>query len=171
MIAELPYLPPEAAFAALADTPGLAFLDSAATGDPRSRVSYLCLSPRATLRLEADPYATLRNWMASHEPPPRPEGWPFPFAGGAVGWIGYDLARESAGVPSRFAPMPGLPGGWFGLYTTLLGFDRGAAALLSRPGRGPARHCRQAANHARPAACAAFALGAGDEPRDLPRGP
>ena len=130
MIAELPYLPPEAAFAALADTPCLAFLDSAAAGDPRSRVSYLCLSPGATLRLEADPYATLRNWMASHEPPPRPEGWPFPFAGGAVGWIGYDLARESAGVPSRFAPMPGLPGGWFGLYTTLLGFDPEARRLF-----------------------------------------
>src|SRR5271157_386162 len=122
IVAELPYLPPETAFAAFADTPGIAFLDSAAAGDPRSRVSYLCLFPRATLRLEANPYATLRNWMASHEPPPRPEGWPFPFAGGAVGWIGYDLAREAAGVPSRFAPMPGLPGGWFGLYTTLLGF-------------------------------------------------
>ncbi|HUM08279.1 MAG TPA: anthranilate synthase component I family protein [Acidocella sp.] len=128
--AELPYLPPEAAFAAFADTPGLAFLDSAATGDPRSRVSYLCLSPRATLRLEADPYATLRHWMAAHEAPERPEGWPFPFAGGAVGWIGYDLAREAACVTSRFAPTPGLPGGWFGLYTTLLGFNPEARRLF-----------------------------------------
>lgn len=128
--ADLPYLPPEAALAALAETPGLAFLDSAASGDPRACVSYLCLTPRATLRLGADPYATLRRWMAAYPAPERPEDWPFPFAGGAVGWIGYDLARRAAGVESRFAPLPGLPGGWFGLYTTLLGFDPAARRLI-----------------------------------------
>jgi para-aminobenzoate synthetase component 1 len=46
-----------------------------------------------------------------------------------VGWIGYDAAREAAGTTSRFAPMPGLPGGWFGLYTTLLGFNHAAQRL------------------------------------------
>jgi hypothetical protein len=56
-----PFLPPERALAALASMPGLAFLDSAASADPRSRVSYLCLFPSATLELKADPYATLRR--------------------------------------------------------------------------------------------------------------
>ncbi len=128
--AHLPFISPETALAAFSDTPNLAFLDSAADNDPRARVSYLCLSPHAELRLEADPYAKLRDWMARFDHPPRPANWPFPFAGGAVGWIGYDLARQTAGVPSRFAPMPGLPGGWFGLYTQILGFDLARRELV-----------------------------------------
>ncbi len=119
----LPFVAAETAFAAFAGTPGIAFLDSAATNDPRGRVSYLCLAPMATLQLDEHPFATLRSWLAAYQPPPRPADWPFAFAGGAVGWIGYDLAREAAGVPSRFTLLPGLPRGWFGLYTTILGFD------------------------------------------------
>jgi len=130
IVVRLPYRAPETAFAAFAGMPGLAFLDSAAQGDPRARVSYLCLSPTATLRLDEDPTTTLRAWMAAHPAPPCPQAWPFPFVGGAVGWIGYDPARDAAGVPSRFAAVPGLPGGWFGLYTTLLGFDLVAEQLF-----------------------------------------
>lgn len=125
----LPYSSPETALAAFADLPDLVFLDSAAEGDPRAQTSYLCLSANASLALAAEPYATLRSWMAAHPPPARPANWPFPFAGGAVGWIGYDLARDSAGIKTRFTPTPGLPGGWFGLYTTLLGFDVAAREL------------------------------------------
>jgi hypothetical protein len=66
----LPFLPPERALGALASMPCLAFLDSA---DPRSRVSYLCLFPSATLELKADPYATLRRWMAAYTPSPKPQ--------------------------------------------------------------------------------------------------
>jgi len=66
--------------------------------------------------------------MAAHPAHP-PADWPFPFAGGAVGWIGYDLACKASGMPGRFAAMPELPGGWFGLYTTLLGFDLQAKRL------------------------------------------
>ncbi|WP_298284074.1 anthranilate synthase component I family protein [Acidocella sp.] len=128
--ARLPFVPPEAALAAFAGTPDLAFLDSAARHDPRAQTSYLCLAPRAVLRLETDPYTRLRRWMAGFTPPPRPADWPFAFAGGAVGWIGYDLARRAAGLPSRFAPLPGLPGGWFGLYTQILGFDLARRELV-----------------------------------------
>jgi para-aminobenzoate synthetase component 1 len=125
--AELPWMAPEKAFLRLAG-PGVAFLDSSAAGDPRSAVSYLCLAPVATLTLGNDPYATLRDWMAAHRPA-QTLAWPFPFAGGAVGWIGYDAARAAAGISSRFAPMPGIQGGWFGLYTTLLGFDHATQRL------------------------------------------
>ncbi len=150
IVAQLPYVTPEAALAAFANWPDLAFLDSSAQSDPRSRVSYLCLSPRAILRPSNDPYATLRTWMAAHTVPARPSDWPFPFAGGAVGWIGYDLAREAAGVPSRFAPLSSLPGGWFGLYTTILGFDIEARQLVYL---GPATDLAQIAAqlHAAPA--------------------
>lgn len=133
----LPYVTPENALAAFADLPDISFLDSAATGDPRALVSYLCLFPTSTLKLSTDPYHTLRAWMVAHGPFPRPDDWPFPFAGGAVGWIGYDLAREAAGIPSRFTAMPGLPGGRFGLYNTILGFDLERRELFYL---GPAEH-------------------------------
>lgn len=121
----LPFSPPEDAFAALAGQPHLAFLDSASSHDPRARVSYVGLAPSATLTLtpDIDPYATLRGWIQVAATPSCPADWPFDFAGGAIGWIGYDLARTEAGVGSRFTPMPGLPAGWFGLYDRLLGFD------------------------------------------------
>lgn len=126
IVARLPYHPPETAFAAFADMPDFAFLDSAAQADPRAQVSYLCLSPVATLHLASAPFTTLRDWMSAHTPqtgPAQRADWPFPFKGGAVGWIGYDLALKEASIESRFAPLQGLPGGWFGLYTTILGFD------------------------------------------------
>lgn len=125
--AELDWIAPEEAFLRLAG-PGVAFLDSAALGDPRAGVSYLCLAPEATLALGEAPYDALRGWMAAWRPAELVE-WPFPFKGGAVGWIGYDTARKAAGVDSRFAPLPGMAGGWFGIYTTLLGFDLAARRL------------------------------------------
>lgn len=124
---ELDWIAPEAAFLALG-APGVAFLDSSAAGDARARISYLCLAPAAALALDDAPYTTLRSWMAAHRPAALPD-WPFPFKGGAVGWLGYDAARAATGVASRFAAMPGMPGGWFGLYTTLLGFDLAARRL------------------------------------------
>ena len=128
----LPFMPPDAAFAALADQPHVAFLDSARADDPRAKVSYLGFAPRATLTLRsgADPYAALRDWLAAFPAPPRPADWPFAFAGGAVGWLGYDLTRDAAGVTSRFDPPADLPAGWFGLYESLLGFDLARRALF-----------------------------------------
>jgi para-aminobenzoate synthetase component I len=125
--AELPWLAPEQAYLRLAG-PGTAFLDSSAPSDPRSGVSYLCLAPEATLTPGDAPYAALRDWMAGQRRAPAPD-WPFPFKGGAVGWLGYDCARQAAGVGSRFAPLSGMPAGWFGLYTTLLGFDHATRRL------------------------------------------
>ncbi len=139
MMRELPWRDPGQVFLTLADAPGFAFLDSAANDDPRAKVSYIGLDPVAILRLDPlvdDPYARLGAWLeemrpADHAPP---VSWPFAFAGGAVGWLGYDLGCHAAGVQSRFAPMPGLPGGWFGLYDTLLAFDHGQKRLFALAG-------------------------------------
>ncbi len=138
--ARLPFCPPESAFTNFSDLPNVAFLDSTEGGDSRSKVTYLCLFPIATLQLRANPYATLRSWMMAYVGSVGSSyrsDWPFPFSGGAVGWIGYDLARHAAGVSSRFAPFPGLPGGWFGLYNTILGFDLECRRLVYL---GPEEH-------------------------------
>jgi para-aminobenzoate synthetase component 1 len=128
---ELPWLEPADAFLALAEDPHLAFLDSAATQDKRAEVSYLCPDPVAALRLgmeTPDPFADLQAWIPAGAPRSSPSAgaWPFAFAGGAIGWLGYDLGRAACGLPSRFAPVPGLPGGSFCLYDTVLGFDHRA---------------------------------------------
>jgi para-aminobenzoate synthetase component 1 len=135
---ELPWLEPERVFLAVADDPYTVFLDSAAPGDKRSKISYICLNPFDVLELkpdEDDPFAMVESWLESARPcHQRPAAWPFPFAGGAVGWLGYDAGRAAMGLASRFAPMPGLPGGWFGLYETIIGFDLAAQrAFLLAP--------------------------------------
>ncbi len=130
---ELPWLAPERVFLAMADGPYTAFLDSAAAGDRRSEISYICLNPTDILSLapeQGDPFTTLGRWLEAAKPRPRPAGWPFAFAGGAVGWLGYDLGRAAMGLASRFAPVPGLPGGWFGLYETVIGFDHAARRMF-----------------------------------------
>ena len=124
----IPWIEPPSAFCALANDSHVTFFDSAAPGDVRSIVSYICTAPISCLRLEndaADPFRELARWRAANRAETflPPAEWPFPFAGGAAGWIGYDLGRQAAGVKSRLAPIDDLPGGWFGLYDRVIGFD------------------------------------------------
>jgi len=127
--AELPWTPPDEAFLCLGGA-GTAFLDSAAVGDKRAQISYLCIDPYASLTLGESPYAELRDFLARHRPlQAAASAWPFAFKGGAVGWIGYDAARQAIGVSSQFSAMPGLPGGWFALHNIILGFDHPAQRL------------------------------------------
>ncbi len=135
---EIPWIETSRAFTALANDSQLAFFDSAAPGDVRSAVSYICTAPISGLRLEndaADPFTQLARWRAANRPESwrPPTDWPFAFVGGAAGWIGYDLGRKAAGVQSRLAPIKGLPGGWFGLYDRVIGFDHssGRAWILA----------------------------------------
>lgn len=147
LVTELPWRDPFDSFAALAGDPHLAFLDSAASGDPRAEISYLCPDPLAVLRFDAgtvgDPFAALATWLDRHRAS-RGTGAkpPLPFAGGAIGFLGYDLGVAAAGVPTRHDPIPGLPGGWFGLYDTVLGFEHRTRRLwyiaYDRPGASAA---------------------------------
>lgn len=125
VVREITYRAPEQVFRILADTRHTAWLDSAAAGDPRGRYSYLCIDPFHTLRAgengDGDPFGCLAAQLASWRL--RPGAAPTPFAGGAVGFIGYGLGLRLEGITSRHAAEPGVPAMWFGFYDLLLAFD------------------------------------------------
>lgn len=125
LIRELPWTNPAEMFARLADQPGIAFLDSAAQGDPRSTASYIAVDPAAEVRLATssmdEALATLRRL---HAPAPAPA--PLPFSGGLIGLLSYDLAPSAMRISSRHAADPELPALIVRRYDLVLGFDHQA---------------------------------------------
>ncbi len=138
----------EAAFAAWALDPFVAWLDSGGAGGARARFSYLAVDPfEVTL---ADPFGALDRMMARFAQDRR---WgdrgagdrdagdrgagdrgagPVPFTGGAVGFLGYELGAGLERVPRH--PLPAsVPACCVGFYDVVLAFDhaRGEAWLLS----------------------------------------
>ncbi|MBW3607064.1 MAG: anthranilate synthase component I [Actinobacteria bacterium] len=101
-------------------------LESAERGQEVGRYSFIGVRPRKVVRWSlgdepADPYAYAAAEVARHRQAPWPE-MP-PFAGGAVGYFGYDLVRtvEPLGEPN---PDPvGLPDMALMLSDVLLVFD------------------------------------------------
>ena len=57
------------------------------------------------------------------------EGLP-PFAGGAMGYLGYDAVRLVEAIPSTGRDEGGLPDAWFGLYDGVVALDRVRQRLL-----------------------------------------
>ena len=57
------------------------------------------------------------------------EGLP-PFAGGAMGYLGYDAVRLVEAIPSSGRDEGGLPDAWFGLYDGVVALDRVRQRLL-----------------------------------------
>lgn len=53
-----------------------------------------------------------------------------PFAGGAVGWLGYDVVRLLEALPDRLPDPLGLPHAWFGVYPVVAALDRVRQRLL-----------------------------------------
>ncbi|MFZ5785759.1 MAG: anthranilate synthase component I family protein, partial [Acidobacteriota bacterium] len=53
-----------------------------------------------------------------------------PFAGGAVGWLGYDVVRVLERLPARLPDPLDLPEAWFGIYATVAALDRVRQRLL-----------------------------------------
>src|SRR5215207_5775819 len=101
-------------------------LESAEQGQQVGRWSFLGFRPRAVIRAErgdeGDPYALVDAELARYEIAPL-DGLP-PFAGGAVGMFGYDLARSAE--PSIGDPNPddtGMPRLAVMVTDVLLAFD------------------------------------------------
>ncbi|MES2497897.1 MAG: anthranilate synthase component I family protein [Pseudomonadota bacterium] len=124
-IRELPWTDPADWFARLADRPGIAFLDSAARGDPRSPASYIAVEAAEEVRLTTgsmdDALAALRRLHR-----PADGAAPLPFSGGLIGMISYDLGPSALRVETRHAHDPDLPLLVVRRYDLVLGFDHQA---------------------------------------------
>jgi len=110
-VQEIDACDPAALFSVLADAPGIAFLDSAAIGDPRGGCSYLCIDPLDELIVEdpssPDLFGRLRALKARL---PAQRRGPLPFSGGIVD---AEL-RCRAGAAGRVQPAPARHGAGFG---------------------------------------------------------
>ncbi|MFG1359291.1 aminodeoxychorismate synthase component I [Xanthobacter pseudotagetidis] len=147
-----PYGEALAAFAAVADDPFCAFLDSAAAGDPRARWSYIATDPFCVITADGlgtrvdgrpvgmDPFTALHAQLAAHGGADL--RGPAPFLTGAVGFLGYELGRHLERLPAARDIGPAIPEMAFGLYDTVAAFDHAErrAFILSsgRPQADPA---------------------------------
>ncbi|BCK86528.1 aminodeoxychorismate synthase component 1 [Sideroxyarcus emersonii] len=129
-------------FSAIRDLPWAAWLDSGGSG----RYDILVAQPVATLvtqgeRTEisdaagvrqstADPFATLRELLGAPVQP-MPD---IPFAGGALGYWGYDLARRYHRLPASASDAEHLPEMAVGIYdwAIILDHQERSARLVSR---------------------------------------
>jgi para-aminobenzoate synthetase component 1 len=148
----LPYLADAADYyATIADLPWAMWLDSAGL----ARYDILCAEPVATLTVRDDgteiadhggvrrstdnPFDLLREHLGSPMPP-IPD---IPFAGGALGYWSYDLARRDMGLPAAALDAEQLPLAAIGIYDWAIVLDHRhkSAALVSRL-RHPATRLR-----------------------------
>src|SRR3989338_8487940 len=112
--AELPYQSDASRYyAALAGLPWAVWLDSGGM----ARYDILVAAPHRTLMLDkdttqGDPFALLRGALGERCAPV--EG--VPFAGGALGYWSYDLARRMMPLPDIARPAGGLPDMAVGIY-------------------------------------------------------
>jgi para-aminobenzoate synthetase component 1 len=135
---ELDWVDPVRAFWAVRHHEGVAFLDSALRGHTASRWTYLALDPAETIEIRRDATVLRRRGESSWQVEPdwrealrrrlpaaspgAPRNIP-PFAGGWIGWLGYELAPEFDRIPVRAEPLPGTPLASFAFYDTLDAFD------------------------------------------------
>ncbi len=150
---ELPYRPdPTVAFECVVDEPWPVILDSGAHGGARARYDIVAADPWVTLETRgaetritprsgpartstADPFDLVRSELGPRGE--RPPGG-LPFAGGAIGYFGYDLARRLERLPARAADAEGIPEMAIGIYDWAFVTDhREQRSWLLAAGRDP----------------------------------
>ena len=120
---------PVSAFAKLRRLGGAFLLESAEGGERMGRYSFIGVAPREVIvSRDGDPLERLRRAMAGYE---RTGGGGLPrFAGGAVGYVGYEAARHFERLPLASHDPHGLPDAVFGIYDTVVAFDHLRHAML-----------------------------------------
>ena len=151
IVRPIPFGDPARLFRRFAGEPFAMLLDGASDAGGRGRFSYIAATPFRTIVADGtgvrvdgrpvagDPFAVLEAELARNARPWRPA--PAPFTGGAVGYLGYGLARCLERLPSRHAAPHGVPDMAVGLYDTVAAFDtlEGRAWVIARDPAGADR--------------------------------
>src|SRR5690606_1450575 len=122
----LPYqADPTARFARIAFVPGAVLLDSGRPVAERGRFDLISAWPVEMLTPQADEsglafFARLRQALADLGAAELPEGSELPFAGGLIGYLGYDFGRRLERLPSLAQADLRLPDAGLGLYAWAL---------------------------------------------------
>jgi para-aminobenzoate synthetase component 1 len=130
--------------------PGAVLLDSVRAHGAQGRFDLVSALPVCTLRTQGavtrieasgrtvrshgDPFTLVQQAIAEHLPRGQVLAGEWPFAGGAIGWFGYDLGRPAARLAPR-QPAPALPDMQVGIYAWAVLQDhdrRQCAAVFSR---------------------------------------
>jgi para-aminobenzoate synthetase component 1 len=122
IIEEHAWVDPEAAFAPHADKTGAIWLDSSDRLHQAARYSFIATTPYASYQNGPDELAVIDQDLRAHadlwaDLPEDIDALLPPFRGGAAGYFGYDMGRESASI---------MPGFCVGFYDTVLAFDHHA---------------------------------------------
>lgn len=151
LLSEIPYRADSTVFLETQiRSPWVAYLDSARPLAETGRYDILAADPYITLTTRGalteirtadtvslsprDPFALLRETLGRSEAPCAG----LPFAGGAVGWFGYDLCRRIERLPRLAADAEQIPDMAVGIYDWALIVDHVAArAWLAGRGRDP----------------------------------
>lgn len=129
-------------FQPFSQDPVAALLDSAATstfayphtnGDRRSRYSYIAVEPFAVIRsdnsgvyidnikVEGDPFSVLQRHLTACRIVTA--NAPVPFAGGAIGYLAYEMGRHADRFPAINKDLHAVPEMLTGLYDCIIAFD------------------------------------------------
>jgi para-aminobenzoate synthetase component 1 len=121
----LPWIDPLVAFLCFAGDPFVTFLDSRGTAGARSRFSYLCVDPFQVLTdISFDALASeMARWRFAWP------GAPVPFAGGAVGFFGYEAGAALERVPRAPGGFAGVPDMQFGFFDIVFAWDHVAGRM------------------------------------------
>jgi para-aminobenzoate synthetase component 1 len=135
LIRPIPYRDPHAAFAVFAKDPYAVLLDGAAQ-DEKNNFGYIAAEPFCIIAATrngvtvdgkpaaGDPFTVLKRELDKYGPEPFEA--PVPFAGGAIGYLGYELGGWLEKLPEPRRDALDMPSITIGFYDVIAAFDLAA---------------------------------------------